>query len=204
MIINNNLFIHIPKTGGTSMEFFLGESYGYTSEYIRRCIYNLEPDNTLELGLDRQHRSIDYYNNILSDIKFIFTIIRNPYTRLISAYSFYKSYIEDQQKNLSIIEWFISNKINNKKDVITYNNHLLPQHWYINQNNNIYIAKYETLYDDIKYIKQKLNLSKQIIFPHKFKTLQYKAIFEDIIPILSEINEYYKKDFKIFNYEIVQ
>lgn len=204
MLINDKLFIHIPKTGGTSMEYFLGLYNNYTHEYITNCIHSLEPNNILHLGYNQQHNPIHYYNNILYNINFIFTIVRNPYTRLLSAFSFFKKFIEPvkykPESNLSISEWFFSERPINNNTILDYNNHLIPQYWYIQDKKFFsYICKYETLNQDVDYIKNKFGIN--IPFPHEFKTIEHHASINDIDIIIEEINNYYKEDFYFFQYE---
>jgi hypothetical protein len=205
MLIHDKLFIHIPKTAGTSMEYFLGALYGYTDSYIERCIYNIEPNNLLDLGNDKQHNPIHVYNNILFSIDFIFTIIRDPYSRLISAYIFFKNYIEIKQfgkmSNLSFSEWFLKEKINNKESITTYNHHLLPQMWYIQDIKKFsYILRYERLKEEIPILLNKLNIGTPIPFPHKFKRRNNYIDYSDIKDVLPEINRYYNEDFETLNY----
>jgi len=205
MLIHNKLFIHIPKTAGTSMEHFLGSIYGYTDSYIERCIYGTEPNNPLDLGNNKQHNPIHVYNNILNNIDFSFTIVRNPYSRLISAYIFFKHHIEIQKfgttSNLSFSEWFLKEKINDKELIITYNHHLLPQMWYIEDIKKFsYIMRYETLKEDIPILLNKLQIQTPIVFPHKFKRRHNYIDYSDIKNILPEIYKYYKEDFETLNY----
>ena len=83
------LFIHIPKTGGTSVSTFLKDS-----------------------GLDKWKRDSSYVNhdplfkmeeyNIIPKDTFIFTITRNPYTR---AFSYYKHFLRYQNLDITFIEF---------------------------------------------------------------------------------------------------
>lgn len=203
MLVNDVLYIHIPKTAGTSTEYFLGNIYGYSYNYIYECVHSLNNYNILHLGHDQQHNPIHYYRNLYKHINFIFTIVRNPYSRLLSAYSFYKNYIEDKEKNLSIEQWFFTEKINNKKELSTYNHHIIPQHWYTEDLNKFsYICKYETLDADINYIKNILNIKKKINYLWEFKTIKHHASFSDINNILRDVNLYYEQDFILFNYQM--
>ena len=205
MLIHNKLFIHIPKTAGTSMEHFLGALYGYTDSYIERCIYNNEPNNSFDLGNDKQHNPIHVYNNILSSLDFIFTIVRNPYSRLIIAYIFFKNHIEIQKfgkmSNLSFSQWFLKEKIDDKKSITIYNHHLLPQMWYIQDIKKFScILRYETLKENLPILLNKLNIETSIPFPHKFKRSNNYIDYRDIKDILPEINHYYREDFETLNY----
>lgn len=85
----NILFIHIPKTGGTSVEKYLSAKYKIPLN--SKALYTCYPNNIYKnINSSLQHIS---YNTILKykkkfsidekNIK-IFTIVRNPYTRIIS------------------------------------------------------------------------------------------------------------------------
>lgn len=70
---NRLLFIHIPKTGGMSIKEML-------------------KDTLFDLDLDNRHLSIselrDKLTKPLFDKLFKFTVVRNPYDRLVSYYYF--------------------------------------------------------------------------------------------------------------------
>lgn len=70
MIVGNKLFIHIPKTGGTSLTKYLTNS--------PPSIFNGKHDKIIEINGD------------LSNL-FIFTIVRNPYDRVASMYRYQKN-----------------------------------------------------------------------------------------------------------------
>lgn len=76
------LFVHVPKTGGTSIKDFL-ESVGQ-DEWNRSWPMGHDPYFELE-----KNNNID--NNVYS-----FAVVRNPYTR---AYSYYRHYLT--QNNVS-------------------------------------------------------------------------------------------------------
>lgn len=143
---NNILFIHIPKTSGTYIEnqlkkYEIGENLGYIEH----------------LSTYKQHLTYKQYKELYGEKineYFIFTIIRNPYDRLYSAYKQYFSSSSDtylikmiQSNNF---EDFVINKLenilqskNNYKGNIT---HILPQSEFIkNSMSNIKLIKYENL-----------------------------------------------------------
>ena len=86
MISHNHklIFIHIPKTGGTSIERILGE--------------NVRSDKDVSYSLgntysERKHwKTVDYETNFpeLFDCYFKFMFIRNPWDRLASRYEWQK------------------------------------------------------------------------------------------------------------------
>jgi len=95
----NVLFIHIPKTGGFGIELAISDSFnrdarqGITSLFTWQARNNIleYPYNTI--SLQHQYYSTLYkYRDKLginfNDIK-IFSIVRNPYNRIISDLFFF-------------------------------------------------------------------------------------------------------------------
>ena len=90
----NLLFIHIPKTGGTSLEQYFSDKYS-----IPLNIKSLYSDriNNLLFNSSLQHLTYNtiFKNKDILDIDFlntlkIITIVRNPYTRIIIDLFFYR------------------------------------------------------------------------------------------------------------------
>jgi hypothetical protein len=87
------LLIHIPKTGGSSIEDY------FISMYQKRCTINTLLDRTGELNINGhspQHFTFqeiynkkDYLDLNLDELKII-AAVRNPYHRIISDLFFYK------------------------------------------------------------------------------------------------------------------
>ena len=176
-------YIHIPKTGGTSLTNILNK---------------IEGTETIAV-----HDSIRALTNVSNF--FIFTIVRNPYTRIASAYS---HRLRKNEFNYDF-QTFIK----------TYNeNHLdiLPQSYYINAGKEkdkqiSYIAKYENYESDIKTILTKINYNSKI--PHlnrnpiydKHPTLKQQQYYKGFYTenwMIDNILERYQDDFKIFNYDM--
>lgn len=85
---NNNLFIHIPKTGGTSISKFLIRELG------------IDPD-TLQISANAglKHITIGWVKKKQRElqiefdrIKKICVVFRNPYDRMVSLFYFFKQY----------------------------------------------------------------------------------------------------------------
>lgn len=97
MLVNNNelklLFIHVPKCGGQSVEATilksLGKSWEERSEFLLRPKRKGErgPKRfahlTLQQYIDHGWISLDEFSSYTS-----FTIVRDPYARVISTYKF--------------------------------------------------------------------------------------------------------------------
>ena len=157
----NILFIHIPKTGGSSVEHYFSNKFNIPLN--NKSLFTYEYDKTNEynnkykfLNSSLQHlllNQIFKYNNVFNinfnDIQII-TIVRNPYERIISDLFWYKIIKMDTSKEevFNIIqEYLVSDN---------YDNHNIPQHEFITINknliSNIRILRTETLTNDMKKI----------------------------------------------------
>lgn len=173
------VFVHIPKTGGTTIE---------------NLFFN-DIENRIK-NYNSEHFSIDNYINFNNF--FSFTIVRNPYTRIISIYNYYfnggNQSIQDKKllnKNIKLNDFLRHYNKNNMK-------HLKTQASFINNNiDNInYIGKFENLVNEIQFIANKINVDIDII--HARKTNYNKYI---ITPsFINKINDIYNDDFELFNY----
>ena len=120
------LFVHIPKTAGTSIFAFLEKNEldnwkrGY-KEYPRKH----EPYFILK------------QNNLITDAVFSFAVVRNPYTR---TYSCFNQFNKDHKTNITLEE-YLTNIFNKKISKLTPLLHL-PQSFYIlNDNKEVLINK---------------------------------------------------------------
>ena len=160
MLLSNEhkfFFMHIPKTGGTS---------------IRNALNTLiqSPQPYTERDMEKKHRpaylekkNIDDWDDLYK-----FTFIRNPYDRMVSYYTFYRMerqfpYMHKTRvaaKQLSFSDWVRYLK---KKEFIRLGDHpprkipmwRRPQVDYVYKGGiqlMDYIGRYETLQEDYHYI----------------------------------------------------
>lgn len=196
----NILFIHIPKTGGTVIEKSIKKTY-------KQTLYSTKTNNLLPQPFNKislQHQFFTTIRNhkkklsvIFKNIK-IFSVVRNPYDRIISDLFWLKLIKKDYsaEEVLDVLK-------NNYIDRTDLDNHNVPQYKFItNKNEKIFpcitLFKTETLNDDNKKINEFLNIDIDI---------QQKNINKDYSRYLNEesisiINKHYKKDFEIFGYKM--
>lgn len=201
---NNNLnllFIHIPKTGGTSLEKYLSEKYNIPLDF--KSLYTTFKNGYKNVSLQHQtyHNllkkkkefGIDFSNNLK-----MISIVRNPYERIVSDLFFYKliTVSTTQQEVFEILKKYIVSD--------NYDNHNIPQYLFLINNrkkinNDIVIFKTETLTDElIKYGFTDFNIHKNV---NKNENINYyNFLNNDSIKL---INNFYKKDFKLFDYSII-
>lgn len=192
------LFIHIPKTGGTVIEY----------EIKRRCIqtlYSGPTNNLLESPYDSKSLQHQFYNTLykyrhkleldFDNIK-IFTVVRNPYDRTISAL-FWANIINAHYTAEQVFD-AIQNRFIDRTDL---DNHNEPQYKFITDENqvlipSIKILKCETLNQTNTELNDYIGININIRRPNVNKDYS-KYLNRDSISL---INEYYKKDFELFNY----
>ena len=117
MLINNKeyskiLFIHIPKTAGTSIFNIIDRKN--LDSWKRKCKRSHE-----------SYLSLKSNNNITNDV-FLFSVVRNPYTR---TYSCFHQFNKTNKTNISFIQ-YLKNIINNEISIKTPLLHL-PQSYYV-------------------------------------------------------------------------
>ena len=176
-------YIHIPKTGGTSISSVL--------------------DKIQDTERITMHDSIRALNRV--EGYFIFTFVRNPFTRLLSAYQHALRKGEHTTTFSDFLKLDLSSNI-----------WMMPQYYFITAGANekrkvSFIGKYEDLNKDISYVFNKLNINSQL--PHlnsnpiykrhpNLKQQNYYKSFYTEEWMKDWVRERYKNDFKIFNYDM--
>ena len=192
-------FIHIPKTGGTSVEDYLYRKTNtrktISTFFSHNCSVRLNK-HTLQHStyeeLIKCRKSLDFN---IENLK-LFTVVRNPYDRIVSELFYIgrinihsnKKFVEDK-----IIEFL--------DDDYHYDNHKLPQYKFISYKEKlipkITIMKNEQLNEDMHEYGFK-NFDESSNKTHKGK-INYVELLSDKAKKI--IYEYYKKDFELFNYD---
>lgn len=193
------LYIHIPKTGGTSIENLFNYKLNFSKYHLPRYLTEHQ----------LQHLSLDYiyrYDLLdLEEIDFIFTIVRNPYTRIISEY-----YWSQYNKKMTFTKFLIY-----VKRILCTNNtsdddyiHYTKQSKFIKSSTSIPIKifKFEQFDKIYEYLKK---LFPNLKYRHNYKTnvtnsLSKMSIDDLSYEDISLINELYEDDFHRFGYKMIQ
>lgn len=186
------IFIHIPKTSGSSLSVFLKS---FTDNTILKTSNIIQQINNLQVicertGMDIKHKDIKYYENLygnkINDY-FKFTIVRNPYDRILSFYFFFKGN---------------KNKVFNKNEFIDFlKKNDFSQYKYVND--SIHIVHYENLINELKNIKCFKNIVNFNNYPKLNVSYNSRISYTDIFDeeLKNLIFNKYMYDFKTFGYK---
>ena len=204
------IFIHIPKTAGTSIEYALQFPQFYNDgEQLKKwygVVNNYELDHST---INYLIKNCDFYNNSL----FKFCVVRNPYERLVSEYHYcqeygsrfiksienFKTFVYDLNKKF----WFVlENEENDKYHLLI--SHYLPQYKFTHIKDECkmdMILRFENLEQDwkifCKHMKKDIQLNKMKLYSSN-KVYSYEDYYDDDLKKI--VFEMYKDDFRIFNY----
>lgn len=179
------IFVHIPKNGGSSIERMLGMGGG---------IFSVK-DFASELDINK------YYK---------FGFVRNPFDRLVSAYTYLKSGKELVDRHFynivtkyPTINNFIIDFLN-KEDNLYKIPHFTPQHLWLKLDGEYvmdYIGKVENYNESVKEIFSAIGLkhTQNIVHTNKSNRGDYRNYFNDeTVEIVSNL---YFEDMSDFNYK---
>lgn len=196
-IYNKNLlFIHIPKTGGTYIENKLKKYDKYNLFGYSNVFQSYLQHFTYIQYIEILKKEINVYNK--------FTIIRNPYDRLYSAYkqkfnNTSDPYLINMMKSYDFKD-FVLNKLENLL-INRHNNsyrgnitHILPQTEFIKDCNNIKIILYENMNELTDYIAG-FDINEQFEYYNNNNT--YIQQYDN--DMVLKVNTLYNEDIELYN-----
>lgn len=175
------VFVHIPKTAGTSIKKVLG----HVSEH-------------------------DLASSVDSNIwkkYFTFAVVRNPYERLVSHYifhrdhyrgEFFKKYVPAPNiHKMSFVEYIKLIKEHNK-NVTNFRS----QFEFITHPSGVpidLICRFENLNEDWKKVQQKLSITTDLPITNKSDHKKYREYYNE--ETRNFVETFYKKDLDTFGYQ---
>ena len=190
---NKFKFVHIPKTGGTSVEVAF-DLHHEENLFVPRFTHTIQ-----EVMFAPQHFTHNLINHFVPQAEdyFSFTIVRNPYTRTISEYfyiakAFYGHPLKEFNEK-EFVAWM-------REDLALFNiDHKLPQSSFLDSPVDM-ILRFENLEEDFKKLTKELGVD--IELTHENKSSENKL---EIAKSLSEDTKYliqqmFAQDFIQFSY----
>ena len=176
-------FIHIPKTAGTAIKHWICK----TGHSVLCGEGIIAPNNIITKRLHKR--------GWLGENSEKFTIVRNPYERCVSAYT-YLIKEDDRVPASTTFEEFIKNFIlDNSNDTDTWR----PQIWWLltkkGQPAITKIIRYENLE---KELQEYFNFYEPLPIKNKTTYKDYNSYYTPQLKKL--VKEYYLEDFKYLNY----
>lgn len=174
-INDKTIFIHVPKTAGTSME-----------------------DTKFFGTVMTRHYGIDHYNEEVDiDDYFKFAFVRNPYDRLMSALCGH-AFVGKRLNHKTLNAFVQKHKVMLPKWISTK-----PQYTFLYIDGELkvdFIGRFERLLDDWAVVCKRLKINETLTLAHDKKGLYPKDIYfnEKSKKLIQKI---YAKDFELFNYE---
>jgi len=192
-------YIHVPKTAGFFLNHNLIEHYGFVKLIDKNRAPFYYP------GCLRSYKKMLSVDDATWESFDKFCFVRNPYTRLVSAFNYCMSV---QKKKHVIFEKFWKEK---KCTIFEFEIIYMRQHQHIEDDEgNIpmhFIGRFETLETDFQCILRDMgfeddahDMKKKINTTDHSKPLQFYITNNDL---LAEINAFFHRDFELFGYDMV-
>lgn len=190
------LFIHIPKTGGSSVEDWL-------SSIAPLQLHNPIPTNWLRVT--PQHLRMTDIEAMFGDdyFDFSFSIVRDPYKRIESEFKMRTSRSTDVIAKTDRFQPWLDRVLNRTEtDPLFLDGHLIPQWRFLNDNCTIY--RFEDGIDKIiKDVAEKAGLPLPDKIPHKRNSSKFQVEIEWSMASTIAVNQKYRADFKNLGYEMI-
>jgi hypothetical protein len=202
------LFAHIPKTGGSTVTHMFRELgwnvdlhdtsnpiFDHSTNFYRRC----SPQHLHAKLLDS--------TLCLSQFDWIFTLVRNPEDRFRSEFAFRNPGLTLESTTSELLEeWWAQEKPKFLFNRFHLDNHLRPQHEFITNQMEVFrledgldavIEKMERLTNS-----QSNNDSKVIDLQIRNVSWNSSSPLEISRNVRKDLQRLYKRDFKLFGYEL--
>tara|TARA_Y100001972_G_scaffold124261_1_gene173058 strand:- start:1739 stop:2377 length:639 start_codon:yes stop_codon:yes gene_type:complete len=205
---NKLIFIHIPKTGGTSISRMIFDLERSPNQILLRDVIKIQNYYRRSSHCTSEEVKVLYPERYEKYFKI--TCVRNPYDRMASEYFHLKRkspyhpilgnvgtmsfnhFVENIQQNFQHLLDF------NKSPREDYNIHFLPQVNFLKIDGKIddfKIFRFEKFYEVEKYFSKKIHLNKNTLKNNK----EYRNMYDQKSKAI--ISNLYREDFEFLNYE---
>jgi len=182
------LYIKLPKNGSTSMKSIIWNND------VDIIYYSRPKEEELEMRAQCARNRLHSFSSLYK-----FTIVRNPYSRLVSAYNYSFTYCDHKLSFEQFVKNLRDKKITHPKIIRqTY-----PQKPQISdENSELLVNKIlhlENINEEFKHIQDLFNFNVEFPFINKSTNNDYHSYYNrEIFDIVTSI---YNEDIKTFGYE---
>jgi chondroitin 4-sulfotransferase 11 len=211
---HKTIFVHIPKTAGTSIEAVLG-MHGDKQDIGLVPYFNQELDHEHLYGRQMQHMTAQAIRTVLNNDAvfnsyFKFAVVRNPWDRLVSALAWTdQKWVRGEELTLAAFETQVRQlhsllaTAQTAPAPVQLPHYLYPQSLYIFDAERRplvnFIARYESLATDWRVIREKLGLSVELPARMKSHHRDYREYYSAATRQL--VADMYALDVSLFEYE---
>ena len=207
MPVNHELktiFVHIPKTGGSFIEYGLGMHGGHMHIGLQRYL-NQQPDVEHLFGAGMQHLTARQIRKKIGaqlfDAYFKFSIVRNPFDRMVSFVAWLDGKWE-RGEQLSIPEFraYVS-KAKTNRWMPKGNPLPVPQHKFIYLSKRLAVdvlIHFEKLSEQIPLLEKEIGVSIKDEVRMKSFHQPFAMYYDEASYQL--VKSYYRNDFRLFGY----
>ena len=204
------LYIHIPKCGGGSIESFFRDN-----QYDQK-LFSLNPLGLLKCSPQHMHAGLLESILNIERFSYVFTVVRNPVSRLISEY---KWRIKHSTAENGFDYWYEITRKKYEKNNFYFDNHIRPMHEFITRRcdvlkledglsnipGKIEIKLNHLGYDDL-WITKKIANQKKDVHSNLLKEMPHlQSRFDRATPSTETVRKIfidYENDFRFFNYSL--
>lgn len=188
---HDTVFIHIPKTGGTSVLRWIEENFHYEKRGTK-------------------HSGIDKWKNTHGPVENYFTCVRNPYARILSWFHYQgKKSKERLDKNkarhydqelFEIYQTGFNNWLRNGNPNVLLNGTIKRQQVDYYNSRVLFVLKTETLKEDFKKVQSYFHCYSPLDYVNKSKSslLDYRNEYNSESKKI--VSKLYEKDLDILKY----
>lgn len=197
------VFVHIPKTGGQSIEDLFLRLHGLTWETRAPLLLRFNPNPSM--GPERlahltanEYRAFGYLNEPDFRSFFKFSFVRNPWSRLVSDYHY------RQLSGQYSFKEFVLERLPERDNYSDSYRHIMPQSEFLYDSNDRllvdFIGKTENMNEDFTVVCKRLGLP-DLPLPHINSSgirNHYSTYYDDAL--VERVGEIYAEDIGKFNY----
>lgn len=177
---DNFIFIHIVKTGDTSIERALNLNWEHKTAL----------EKIKQVGQSR-------WNSI-----FTFAFVRNPWDRVVSHFHFRKSKKNKIEQSTTFRDW-VELTYGQEGQTIDYHHYLMPQSMWVADHDGIilvdFIGRFENLSEDFKYVCKQIGKNAALPYINATKHRHYRDYYDD--RTIKIVERWFRKDIEMFGYK---